>query len=566
MEKLNKVLTILKKYHFWVGCVVVLLITIVCWWLATAGLASQFQQRKKKLEGDFAGVRKIQRNDPNDKVVEAIQAENTVLKDKVLKAWESLYRQQKEKNPFPKVLGAEFKRQFENLNLKSKEELEIAYRERYQYFIIDHLPTLLKMVDVRRPADEKETGAGNRRDAADRDGRNETGVARTRATRTAARGGIGMTGIPGIGGRTTGTGANGATEEEWTGVVDWNPADLQSLETRFTWKDSTPSTLAVVLAQEDLWVIEALLRVIAETNGKEATYATAAVKRIDSLQIGREAVSRGGDETIFKAGGAGAGGGMAGMGGGAPGMGGGVPGMGGGMPGRVGGGLGGGLGGGGRMGGMPGGMGGGTTGGAADDSKLVEGRYVGEKGEPLAAEPEYPFAKHPFAEFKMMPIRMNLVMDQRRLPKLLVACANSNMPIEVQRIRIKSQGSGGAAVAPAATGGAFGGGRVGRTGGGNTAAADSQEANQTDVPVEIYGVIYIYNPPNRELLGTGAASADKSETEKTGDEKPAVPATSTNADAVEPAKAPAGPGTPDAPAAPGGPAGSPETPKGPPNP
>ena len=29
------------------------------------------------------------------------------------------------------------------------------------------------------------------------------------------------------------------------------------------------------------------------------------------------------------------------------------------------------------------------------------------------------------------------------------------------------------------------------------------------MPVEIYGVIYIYNPPDREKLGTGAASAEK---------------------------------------------------------
>ena len=42
----------------------------------------------------------------------------------------------------------------------------------------------------------------------------------------------------------------------------------------------------------------------------------------------------------------------------------------------------------------------------------------------------------------MMPIRMNLVMDQRRLPNLLVACVNSNMPIEVKRVRIvKGQGN-----------------------------------------------------------------------------------------------------------------------------
>lgn len=33
--------------------------------------------------------------------------------------------------------------------------------------------------------------------------------------------------------------------------------------------------------------------------------------------------------------------------------------------------------------------------------------------------------------------------------------------------------------------------------------------NPIDIPVEIQGVIYIYNPPDIERLGTGTASAEK---------------------------------------------------------
>ena len=85
---------------------------------------------------------------------------------------------------------------------------------------------------------------------------------------------------------------------------------------------------------------------------------------------------------------------------------------------------------------MPGGAAGATGGEEGRRRAMLEGRYVDDKGEPLLYESEYPYAKHPYAEFKMMPIRMDLVMDQRRLPRLLVECANSNMPIEVRRIRI----------------------------------------------------------------------------------------------------------------------------------
>ena len=35
----------------------------------------------------------------------------------------------------------------------------------------------------------------------------------------------------------------------------------------------------------------------------------------------------------------------------------------------------------------------------------------------------------------------------------------------------------------------------------------AQEDSPNDIPVEIQGVIYIYNPPNQEKLSTGTASA-----------------------------------------------------------
>ncbi len=124
-------------------------------------------------------------------------------------------------------------------------------------------------------------------------------------------------------------------------------------------------------------------------------------------------------------------------------------------------------------------------------------RYVDDKGKPLPYTPQYPYAKHPSDEFKRMPIHLSFVMDQRRLPKLLVECANSTMPIEVQYIRIlKVASTAGAAgqtsgSAPSKSG----------EGAGGLSSGDDRE-------VEICGVIYIYNPPDRAKLGV-AASAEK---------------------------------------------------------
>lgn len=168
-----------------------------------------------------------------------------------------------------------------------------------------------------------------------------------------------------------------------------------------------------------------------------------------------------------------------------------------------------------EMGGSPG------TGGAPEEQlnrQIMEFRYIDDKGKPLAYQPQYPFALHPRSEFKMMPISMKLVIDQRRIPRLLVECANSNMPIEVRRIRmLKTQGPAGSTTTGGGGFGGMGGGGMegGMPGGGMGAhrprpmgGTDGQQSGseQYNVPVEIHAIINIYNPPDKDKLGKGAAS------------------------------------------------------------
>jgi len=545
MDNVKVFLAALKKYQFWAISGVVLITTFVCWWLATASLASQTSKRTSEIDSDFKGVI-IAHNHPNQGVIDKIGQQHDALKRSVFDAWEVLYREQKEKNPLPKVLGEDFKKQFETL--KPKEELPAEYRELYQNFIMGHFPTLLKMIDVRHSPEEKENATG-------RAGAGKAGLgaaARRPEGATAGRTRTNAGRVPGMPGglgvpRPTGagTGRGDKADDELIGTVDWNPSDYQALEERFDWKE-TPSTLAVVLAQEDLWVYEALLRIIKNTNEGATSYATASVKRIDALEIGADAAKawKEAEAAIFQVAQAGpvaAAGVAEGMGpaGGPPG--------GPGAPGSPGGGM---------RPGMEGGVGGpgGATAFTGEDRSrqlLMESRYVDDNGKPLSYDSEYPYAKHPYAEFKMMPIRMNLVMDQRRLPKLLAECANSNMPILVRRIRmLKSPGAAAISLAAAPTaqqgqGGAptpgvgglgpgmpagapgmmMGAGRptsrrgagvegiggAGRMGGAARQLGEKDgEATPYDIPVEVHGVIYIYNPPDRQKVGTGAASGEKS--------------------------------------------------------
>ena len=47
-----------------------------------------------------------------------------------------------------------------------------------------------------------------------------------------------------------------------------------------------------------------------------------------------------------------------------------------------------------------------------------------------------PDDKPPFAEFNRMPVCLKLAVDQRRIPEILVSCANSSMPIDVKHVRV----------------------------------------------------------------------------------------------------------------------------------
>jgi hypothetical protein len=251
---------------------------------------------------------------------------------------------------------------------------------------------------------------------------------------------------------------------EWIGTVDWNPADYQRLESHFEWRDQLPpTTLAVVLAQENLWVYEALLRVIHGVNETGL-----AVKRIEAIDIGQDAAAswRAAADTVVH----------------------------------------------GESAAGPPASG---PGGDPNDSNrlLLENRYFDDNSQPVPYTSEYPIVR-PYREFKMMPIRLSLVMNQLRLPTLLAECANSSMPIEVRRVRLCKTQSQSLDL------GTHGGGRGGEGGmrgmlpgefrrpsPPESGGGQSQELGSDDVPVEIYAVIYIFNPPDREKLGVGTASA-----------------------------------------------------------
>ena len=149
----------------------------------------------------------------------------------MLDAWKILYDEQIAKNPFPvEELGQDCKDVFDAALNTPKVEIPRPYREEYQNYIKNYFPKLQKMIDIRRIKE----------DPSEKDHGGKSGAA-----------------APGA--FTTGNNV------EPQGLVHWELADRKNFEDRFVWQD-TPSTLAILLAQEDLWVCQALLRVISNCN------------------------------------------------------------------------------------------------------------------------------------------------------------------------------------------------------------------------------------------------------------------------------------------------------------
>jgi hypothetical protein len=144
----------------------------------------------------------------------------------------------------------------------------------------------------------------------------------------------------------------------------------------------------------------------------------------------------------------------------------------------------------------------GTETSAEDESKpelaVLENRYVDEQGKPLAAS-----AAAPFDEYNLMPFAVRVVIDQRRIAKLLTEFARSSMPIEVRLLDFQ-----GKEPPPAAEGATPGSGAPKGSRGRSTGSED-KSASPHDVTLDIQGVVYIFNPPDKKAAE--AAGQEKAE-------------------------------------------------------
>ena len=519
MDQLKPILQNAYKYRFWIICGLVVSLSLVFSFVAASSTRAQIKREKDAIKASFDQVSMLQskENPPNDTSHKAMEVKISAVKEGVREAWEKQYDNQNSgpnKLVWPTALGKDFINEvlplhpIEKITYPTPPEDEILdlHRLNYRNYIKKELPALSAIIGAKwHPVNEYVKVSED--------------------------------------------------EDEKKYLVEWAAGNQTFLQdSRFDWGNTPPSTLDVLYSQEDLWVLRTLLQVINDTNGSVEARYKAAIKRIDSILLGQDVTAMQDDAQLQDPNqAAGADGGLGGMDSSSGGMGMGM-GMEEGMDGDSGAGM-----------GAGGGAGGGERpipSGTRDDPAHL--RYVDNNFQGVGAKTVRDALANPtgenalYAVAKRIPVRIQMSIDQRRLNKFLALCGNAPLQIEVKRVRINRKSSAN----PSGGGGGMGmgmgmdefggesgdmseemmdgaGAMEGNMGdemmGGGGQVQDLADESPLDVDVEIYGMVYIYNPVDRSLLGIPAAPQQPATPATTG--VPAQDAVNDNQNAAVPAPA-----------------------------
>jgi hypothetical protein len=535
------------SHHFWIGCGLILAVSMGSWFVARGTLREEFEKNEGAISSKFQTVSTLIStvNPPTEKSHAKMDELLARTLRSVENAWLQQYSDQQRILVWDPRLRPDFiskVRPLKPIELKvdfptpPESELDPDLRQRYSNYVDNLLPILAQTIGT------------------------DWRVGRTLSTTPGVTPGV--PGVPGVPGS--------PAEPPPQPIVVWDEKDQARLVgTHFNWSsqtDSIPTTLQMLYAQEDLWVYTALMHIIRQTNGDVESRHEAVVKTIETILIGRTAIGKAGQITRL---------------GGQPGSGYGSE-MGGygeeyssyetesaeGSYGEEMGGYGEEMGG---MGGYGEEMAGSYGDGMASPMSRDPGdmRYVDNDYNPLPAArlrealrsggPEDAF----LVVAKRMPVRLRLIVDQRKLPRLLAEFGNSPLPVEVRQVRVNRQGGtsgggyggysggemggyGGYGAEMGGMGGygeemggygeemggygeemggygeemggyseemggygagGYGAGGYGMTAGDMRSRTTVSSTSKHDVPVDIYGIIYIYNPVDREKLGDESAPA-----------------------------------------------------------
>ncbi len=259
--------------------------------------------------------------------------------------------------------------------------------------------------------------------------------------------------------------------------MKWDTASQGKLQKQMAeWWGATsvPSTLDILYTQESIWILKAILEVIKNTNGQVRENFQASVKEIEWIRLGKDA----NDQSLMNA-----------------------------VVARP-------------LGGEDVVQSESTFVDPADDRyvdvlmKPMKGAVLREKMKSTTPDDA------PYAVAKRIPIRFRVKMDQSKIPTIVSLCGNGLIMIEVKQVRVNSGDSPLTLdLASVATGGEDGEGGIPQTAGfqapsasiGGPAAVSEDGSSDSvgvmnddapvDAPVEIFGIVYLFNPPDKQKLG-----------------------------------------------------------------
>lgn len=444
MDKVKPYLALLKKHHFWLLSLLVVLLSAFAWRTGTSAYDEQLQSNRSKIRSSISSVEQIRNtpNPPNASFAEGLKGITQEQTQSTLSAWQTLYDRQKD------ILRWSIQHD-QIAALSPEDEIPKPIRDEYMnYFaqLPNYWPKLFDIIDPLRTEEPKPgapTARGNA--AAQPQGGSGTGGR--------ALGNLSInTNRPQSSARGADRSAPAPNQPKQLGIVEWAQSDRDAIRSRYEWR-STPTSTQVRVAQEDYWIYKTLFEIIANTNQSAGATrnSNAAIKKIETLAIAQAAAAAPYKPSLQA------------------------------VPNEA----------------LP------TVDSAslpkvpaanATDEDLLNGRYAtSTSGAAGGAGGE---------EFKLIPILMRFRMDERRIPNLLVACANSPLPVKVQQVLYNPSSSTRASSASTSGRGTSGSSRAPSAA---IPAASSGSARSSseryDATVELRGVVYMFNPPSKTALG-----------------------------------------------------------------
>ncbi len=563
MDQINSAIRWMKKNKFWLGCfwMSALMVGIWCFRVFTA-IDKETDKNVKNIQQKINTTNQIQRVSaegvegtpahPNTKSEEGIQQEMELTVASIIEAWEKRVNDQKKilKWPSDIIESPAFAETFSRYDppelipdtwLQGDGRLGpllalYAKNIPKQMVVLtgdDLLRTYWNYDPARLEAEERASTQPVGRSSPGRrsNGDDEYGEGSGRS--------IGGRSIGGNG-RSTGGGSRGQAQDtpgfvydELTGelidlnsfAVIWDDVNQELWQTKMTsfkgrddhrLPTNTPTPLQCYMLQQDLWLLEAIFRIIREVNGDADANDISSIKQLHHVVFGRDVGGKLGVLTPFDP--------LLGAAGDA-------------------------------------GVANGDDGGQrfVDDEEEPYGRSGEEDGEsptispyhhryvdlnfdPLGAakvkeiieSPELPPEDLELIVSKRVPVRIAVRMKETEIATFMAACANSPFAFEIQQVRwnrhqkgeqielggqrgggfggLGTGRSGGGRPSPGRSllGGGAGGGIFGGGGGSGTSVAPALESTPVevrtnyDVNVEFYGIVKIYNPVRPKVLQAAA--------------------------------------------------------------